>query len=86
MRRADDKRERARHQYRDQRQLREHKVGILFLELNEEIFSASEEEAAQAVLQLAASACGSLIQMTLNDVCHASGLVGLYAPRRVHSC
>jgi death-on-curing protein len=31
-------------------------VGILFLELNGLVFTASEEEAAQAVLQLAASA------------------------------
>ena len=31
-------------------------IGILFLELNGLVFTASEEEAAQAVLQLAASA------------------------------
>jgi death-on-curing protein len=31
-------------------------VGILFLELNGLVFTASEEEAAQALLQLAASA------------------------------
>ena len=68
MRRADNKRERARHQYRDQRQLREHKLGTLFLELNEAIFAAREEEAARAVLQFAASACRSLNQMTLNNV------------------
>lgn len=84
MRRADDKRERARHQYRDQRQLRQHKVGIHLLELNEAIFAARQEEAAQAVLQLAASG-GSLNQMTVMTSAPI-GLVGLYAPRRVHSC